>query len=128
VLLALAVPGGARAHGDPASHYLEAELLYPAFANRPSQALELRLLGVLQASERRGYPIKVALVATEDDLTDDPQMLRRPQRYAEFVAGELGSTQRGPVLIVTPSGFNSIELGPHLRVIDCIAVVGASSE
>jgi len=105
VLLALAVPGGARAHGDPASHYLEAELLYPAFANRPSQALELRLLGVLQASERRGYPIKVALVATEDDLTDDPQMLRRPQRYAEFVAGELGSTQRGPVLIVTPSGF-----------------------
>ncbi len=105
MLVALAAPGSALGHGDPASHYLEAELLYPAFASRPSQAVELELLGVLQASERRGYPIKVALVATEDDLTDDPQMLRRPQRYAEFVSGELGSTLRGPVLIVTPFGF-----------------------
>lgn len=107
MLVALAAPASALGHGDPASHYLEAELLYPAFASRPSQALELRLLGVLQASERRGYPIKVALVATEDDLTDDPQMLHRPQRYAEFVAGELGSTLRGPVLIVTPFGFGA---------------------
>ncbi len=105
MLVALAAPSGALAHGDPASHYLEAELLYPAFAGRPSQALELRLLGILQASERRGYPIKVALVATEGDLTDDPQMLRRPQRYAEFVTGELGSTLGGPVLVVTPFGF-----------------------
>jgi hypothetical protein len=105
VLVALAAPGGALAHGDPASHYLEAELLYPAFASRPSQAVELELLGVLQAAERRGYPVKVALVATEDDLTDDPTMLRRPQRYAEFVSRELGSTLRGPVLIVTPFGF-----------------------
>ena len=104
MLVALAAPGGALGHGDPASHYLEAEPLYPAFANRPSQAVELELLGVLQAAERRGYPVKVALVATEDDLTDDPRMLRRPQRYAEFVSRELG-VLRAPVLIVTPFGL-----------------------
>jgi hypothetical protein len=105
VLLALAVPAGARGHGDPASHYLEAEALYPAFANRPSQAVELRLLGLLHAAERSGYPIKVALVAGAGDLTDEPSMLRRPQRYADFIRGELGAGVRAPILVVTPFGF-----------------------
>ena len=105
MLAALALPSGALAHGDPASHYLEAEQLYPAFASRPSQARELRLLGLLQAAERLGYPIKVALVATVDDLTDGPQMLRRPQAYAEFVSSELGGELEAPVLIVTPHGL-----------------------
>jgi hypothetical protein len=105
VLLALAAPGGAMGHGDPASHYLEAEPLYPAFANRPSQAVELQLLGLLQAAERRGYPIKVALVAGEGDLPDEPAMLRRPHRYAEFVRRELGPSVRAPIVVVTPFGF-----------------------
>jgi 2-methylcitrate dehydratase PrpD len=104
-------------HGDPASHYLEAEQLYPAFASRPSQARELRLLGLLQAAERLGYPIKVALVATEDDLTDAPQMLRRPQAYADFVASELGGGLEAPVLIVTPYGLGvSGQRGPRARL------------
>jgi hypothetical protein len=105
VFAALAAPSNALAHGDPPSHYLEAEQLYPAFADRPSQAIELQLLGLLQAAEQRGYPIKVALVAAEGDLTDDPAMLRRPQRYAEFVGAELGKSVRAPILIVTPFGF-----------------------
>ena len=103
VLLALAAPGGPMGHGDPASHYLEAESLYPAFADRPSQAVELELLDLLQAAERRGYPIKVALVASADDLTDDPSMIRRPQRYADFVGRELGTS--APIVVVTPFGF-----------------------
>jgi hypothetical protein len=104
-------------HGDPASHYLEAEQLYPALASRPSQARELRLLGLLQAAERRDYPIKVALVATVDDLTDEPQMLRRPQAYADFVASELGGGLEAPVLIVTPYGLGvSGQRGPRVPV------------
>jgi hypothetical protein len=112
VLVALVGVDDALAHGDPASHYLEAEQLYPAFANRPSQAVELELLGLLQASERRGYPIKVALVSAEGDLTDDPAMLGQPQRYAEFVHAELGPGVRAPVVVVTPFGFGVA--GPRL--------------
>ena len=109
VLLALAValtaPAGALAHGDPSSHYLEAEPLYPGIANRPSQALELRLLGLLQATAEAGYPIKVAIVGAPEDLTDDPDMIRTPQRYAEFVVSELAPTDvRAPVAVVTPYG------------------------
>jgi hypothetical protein len=106
-LVALVAAATARAHGDPASHYLETESLYPAFADRPSQRSELRLLGLLQAAERRGYPIKVALVANADDLTDNPRLLRHPQRYAEFVASELGDGLDAPVLVVTPHGLGA---------------------
>jgi hypothetical protein len=104
VVCALALPAAALAHGDAASHYLETESLYPSFANRPSQAAELRLLGLLQASERAGYPIKVALVGATDDVPEQPGMLRAPQRYADYVGGVL-TRWRGPLLVVTPHGF-----------------------
>ena len=46
-------------------------------------------------------------MANEQDLTEDPSMLTRPQDYATFVAGELSRTRplRGLVLVVTPTGY-----------------------
>ena len=49
---ALAAASVASAHGDPSTHTLEAENLYPAFANRPSQSVELQLIGLLRAALR----------------------------------------------------------------------------
>jgi hypothetical protein len=99
-------PVAALAHGDPASHYLESDVLYPAFGDRPIARTELRLLGLLHAAERAGYPLGVALVATEADLTDDISMLQRPQDYAEYVVAQLGLSQATrPVLVVTPAGY-----------------------
>ena len=81
--------------------------LYPSFADRPSQALELQLLGLLQAVRHDGYPIKVALVGGKDDLTDAPGMLRHPQRYADQVVAGLESVRpvTAPLLVVTPHGL-----------------------
>jgi hypothetical protein len=99
--LAAAAPGSA--HGDPPGHYLETENLYPGFSDRPSAKLELALLGHLEAVEQRGYPIKVALVAGRDDLSEQVGLLRRPQRYAELVASQLELDT--PVVVVTPHGL-----------------------
>jgi sec-independent protein translocase protein TatA len=105
VVAAVALPAHAQAHGDPASHYLETDQLYPGFANRPSQAVELQLLGMLEAARQDGYPIKVGIVGSPDDLTDDPSMFGRPQAYAESVAAKLGGPHlQAPVLIVGPKG------------------------
>ena len=101
---ALAVVGAASAHGDPSTHALEGDSLYPAVASRPSQAVELRLIGLLRAAERHGYPIKVALVANEYDLAEDTWLLRKPQAYAEFVASQLGPALKTPLLVITPYG------------------------
>src|SRR5688500_12405684 len=94
------------AHGDPSSHALEQDVLYPAVADRPTPDTELRLLGLLYAARDNGYPIKVALVANAQDLLD-PSMLNRPQDYVDYVAGEVGRARplRGPLLVVSPMGY-----------------------
>ena len=53
-LLMLAIAPGVGAHDDPPGHYLETDLLYPAFANRPSPELEIQLAAMLQAIRREG--------------------------------------------------------------------------
>jgi hypothetical protein len=105
VSLALAATGSASAHGDPASHYLETDALYPSFARQPSVEVQLRLLGLLQATERRGYPIKVALVAGAEDLVEDLTPMRTPQRYANTVASMIERDLKAPILVVTPFGI-----------------------
>ena len=104
-IAALAVAPAAFAHGDPASHYLETDALYPSYARQPSQARQLELLGLLEASARRGYPIKVALVAGPEDLVDSLGMLKLPQHYAESVTRMIERRLEAPVLIVTPHGL-----------------------
>ena len=85
---------------------LESENLYPAVASRPSQSLELRLIGLLRAASAQGYPVKIALIANADDL-EDASMLGRPQAYAEYIQRELGgaSSLRAPLVVIGPSGF-----------------------
>ena len=85
---------------------LESENLYPAVASRPSQSLELRLIGVLRAAAAKGYPVKIALIANADDL-EDTSLLGRPQAYAEYLGRELGgvSALNGPLVVIDPSGF-----------------------
>lgn len=111
ILAAGVVAGGpppTAAHGDPPGHYLETDLLYPAFGDRPTQAVELALLGLLRASATAGYPIRVALIANETDV-EDPEMLGRPQAYAEDIVasieGERGTIVASPILVVAPDGF-----------------------
>ena len=115
MIIAIAAAGSASAHGDPASHYLETDALYPSFARQPSVEVQLQLLGLLQAAERRGYPIKVALVAGVEDLVDDLAMMRAPQRYAGTVASMIERELAAPVLVVTPFGLgvagNSVRNG-----------------
>jgi hypothetical protein len=106
VVASLGAAAPAWGHGDPSGHYLETDPLYPSFADRPSQALELQLLGLLQAVRRDGYPVKVALVGGKDDVADTPAMLRHPQRYADFLVSELEAARpvTAPLLVITPHG------------------------
>jgi hypothetical protein len=104
----LCAPAVALAHGDPASHYLETGSLYPGFDLQPSQDVELQLMGVIDAAKHAGFPLKVAIVASEADVADNPEMLNKPQEYAEYVVGALVGSRvpvDAPVVIVTPVGI-----------------------
>ena len=69
--------------------------------------MELQLLGLVQAIERRGYPIKVSVIANETDTGGESAPLEDPQAYAELVVRELELffPVEAPVIIVTPNGF-----------------------
>jgi hypothetical protein len=108
VIAVLCAPAVALAHGDPASHYLETGSLYPGFDLQPSQDVELQLMGVIDAAKHAGFPLKVAIVASEADVADNPEMLNKPQEYADYVVGALVGSRvpvDGPVVIVTPVGI-----------------------
>jgi len=104
----LCAPAVALAHGDASSHYLETGSLYAAFGNPPTEQTELQLIGLLDAAKQAHYPLKVALVANESDVIDMPEMLGKPQAYADYVVASLKGVRvavDAPVLVVTPSGL-----------------------
>src|SRR4051812_45632170 len=103
-LMLSAWPAGALAHGDPTAHYLETDSLLTTYAAPPDVGVELQLRGVLDAAAARGYPVKVALIASEQDTGGEPDPLEDTQDYAALVGQQLSSVKplKAPVLIVTP--------------------------
>ena len=69
----------------------------------------------MQEIDRRGYPIKVSVIANETDTGGESEPLADPQAYAEFVVRELELffPVEAPVMIVTPNGFGVA--GKHVR-------------
>src|SRR5436305_3967183 len=106
-LLALAAAGAARADGDPASDFLYLGTLFPSFVDPPSKGPGDDLRGLLAAAKSRGYPIKVALIESKQDLGQYPQLYAKPQRYADLLASELAIYKKlvAPVLVVTANGL-----------------------
>jgi hypothetical protein len=94
-----------RADGDPASDILTTQSLFlPQDAGVPGTQ-QAQLVALLQAAQRAGYPIRVALVASRTDLGSITELWRQPQRYAQFLGQELGLVYRGPLLVIMPGGF-----------------------
>jgi hypothetical protein len=75
----LAAPASTLAHGDPTAHYLETDSLLTSYAAPPDVSVELQLRGVLDAAAARGYPIKVALFASENVTGGEPEPFAEPQ-------------------------------------------------
>jgi hypothetical protein len=108
VVLALAaawIPANARADGDPASDVLASQLLFlPGDGGIPYRR-QAELSAVLEAANRAGYPLRVAVVAAPADLGSVGALWRRPSSYARFLGLELSLVYRGTVLVVMPNGF-----------------------
>jgi hypothetical protein len=114
----------ARADGDPASDVLTGqELFLPQDAATP-QSQQVQLAGLLQNAARRGYPIRVALIASPSDLGSITELWRQPQNYAEFLGQELSLVYRGPLVVVMPDGLGFYNL-PRSLATDPSIVAGA---
>lgn len=110
VALAL-VPASALADGDPASDVLAAqEAFVPADADA-TPARQAQLLALTSSASRAGIPVRVALIASREDLGSVGELWLSPQRYAQFLGEELSLLFHGSVLVVMPSGYGIYRIG-----------------
>ncbi len=103
-------PRPALADGDPASDYLLTEKVFAPFDLKNSATLEQQLAALAFEASKKGYQIRIALIATRYDLGAVTALWKRPQTYAHFLAQELSFFYRGRVLIVMPNGFGIYRL------------------
>jgi hypothetical protein len=95
----------ARADGDPASDVLATQSVFlPQDANVPL-AEQAQLTTLLQAADRSGYQLRVAVIASPADLGSVNELWRQPADYTKFLGQELSLIYRGDLLVVMPNGY-----------------------
>jgi hypothetical protein len=114
-VLSLAAVPHARADGDPASDYLlgEPSFVPPDAGVPPAYANQLN--DVLRDALARGYRLRVALIATRNDMGSVAVLFRQPQSYARFLGKELAFVYKGNLLVAMPNGFGVTRRGRILR-------------
>jgi hypothetical protein len=112
MLLAMLLPAGALADGDPASDVLLGQNVFYPFAAPVSSALQAKLNAETAAASRAHFPIKVALIASRSDLGAISSLFGKPGVYAAFLDEEISfSNTRQPLLVVMPDGYGLEGLG-----------------
>jgi hypothetical protein len=124
-------PAPARADGDPASDVLASQSLFlPQDGGIPAAA-QVRLSALLASAQRSGYPIRVALIATQADLGSVTELWRRPQSYAGFLGQELSLIYTGTLLVVMPDGYGVYRAGespaPDRAALDAAPTPGSGA-
>ena len=103
--VALIAAPAAFADGDPASDVLVENTVFNPVDSGISLSAQTRLEAVLGASERAGFPIRVAMIASQGDLGTATALWRDPKDYARYLWIELSQLYGGQVLVVMPNGF-----------------------
>ena len=110
LLAAATTASAARADGDPASDVLPTDSVYFPI-NAPSQDAQTALTSAVNAVYSNGNRVKVAVIATPEDLGAIPSLMNKPDDYARFLGQELEGFYIGPLLIVMPSGWGVYDGG-----------------
>jgi len=110
-LALLVAPTAARADGDPASDVLLVQDVYSPYQPKVPKPVSDALTETLRKARVAGYPLKVAIIATRNDLGAVPQYFNRPAPYAQFLEREIAFNEKKPLLIVMPNGYGSAEAG-----------------
>jgi len=105
VVVAVFLVRDALADGDPASDYLISQQLFVSFKANISGVDTTRLRGMLDDSKRKGFPLKVAVIAGRYDLGSVPSLFGKPQQYASFLGQEDYYFFKDELLVVMPQGY-----------------------
>jgi hypothetical protein len=109
LLLAPAPP--AHADGDPASDVLlGTDVFFPYTpVSHPAEVGLTRAVAELRAAHR---PLKVALIASPQDLGVIPQLFDHAQQYGAFLEREISFNGPPELLVVMPAGYGTQNTPP----------------
>ena len=103
--LAIALPGAAWANGDPASDVLPVNQVFLPFEAPISTDAADGLRKTVADANRKGFTIRVAVIAFSGDLGTARSLWGHPQSYAKFLGSEITFAYANRLLIATPAGF-----------------------
>ncbi|HEX7311935.1 MAG TPA: hypothetical protein VF232_12220 [Gaiellaceae bacterium] len=118
----------AHADGDPASDYLLSQDTFLPFDANISKEQAEQLNTVVADAKKKGFAVKVAVIAKPFDLGAVPSLYGKPKTYARFLGQELFFLYKGRLLIVMPTGYGASRGGKPLpsaqRVLDTMPARG----
>jgi hypothetical protein len=114
LLAALALAPAAHADGDPASDVLLLQDVYLPYSPAVPKPVADALNRTVKQLHSKGYPLKVAAIATATDLGSVPQFLGRPLPYASFLESEIKFNKAKPLLVVMQAGYGTAEVAPNI--------------
>jgi hypothetical protein len=111
---ALVAPATARADSDPASDTLLLQDVFLPVEPPVSSSLAGAIRGLAATMKKAGYPIKVAIIATPNDLGLVPQIFGKPQYYAGYLGREIDFNKKNNLLVVMPAGYGTNNVAPNV--------------
>src|SRR2546423_1634368 len=112
--VALAAPSAARADSDPASDTLLLQDVFLPVEPPLSQSDASAIRKLAATMKKAGYPLKVAIIATPNDLGLVPQIFGKPQYYAGYLGREIDFNKKNNLLVVMPAGYGTNNVAPKV--------------
>ena len=120
-LLALLTPAAARANGDPASDVLLTDQVFLPFEAPISKQAARQLRATVAEANKKGFKIRVAVIAFTGDLGTAVSLWRKHQPYSKFLWSEIAFVYSNRLLVAMPSGFGFYDgkkpIAKELRVL-----------
>jgi hypothetical protein len=110
-VLALLMPGVARANGDPASDVLLTDQVFLPFEAPISKSAQDDLRKTVAEANKKGFKLRVALIAFTSDLGTAAALWGHPEDYSKFLGKEIAFVTTDPLLVSMPSGFGFYDQG-----------------
>jgi hypothetical protein len=107
-------PSAAHADGDPASDVLLLQDVYLPYQPVVPKPVGDALTRTVKQLRAKGFPLKVAIIASTTDLGTVPQFLGRPNPYAAFLESEIKFNKAKQLLVVMQAGYGTAAMPPSV--------------
>ncbi|MFL5910028.1 MAG: hypothetical protein ACJ768_05600 [Gaiellaceae bacterium] len=129
LVTALGAPPVARADSDPASDTLLLQDVFVPIQPPMPPAYASAIRSMAASTKKAGFPLKVAIIATANDLGLVPQLFGKPQGYAPYLGREIDFQRKNSLLVVMPAGYGTNDVLPKVAAsVSNLPAPGASLE